>query len=137
MIRPIVKDVLFLSRKSITADKSDIQIAKDLLDTLKANSDICVGMAANMIGELKRILVAYNGKEYIVMINPTITEHSKKFYEASEGCLSLSGERTTKRYEEITVEYWDKKFKKKKQRFSGPSAQIIQHEMDHFEGILI
>ena len=137
MVRPIVRDVLFLRRKSLTADKNDLHIAKDLLDTLKANSETCVGMAANMIGELKCIMAVLDKNEYIVLINPVITDHSKKFYETEEGCLSLSGTRKTLRLEEITVEYYDKKFKKKRQNFKGVTAQIIQHEYDHFEGILI
>lgn len=137
MIREIVTDPIFLSQKSEPATKSDQQTIRDLLDTIQANSDRCVGMAANMIGVLKTILAAQIGKEYLVMINPKIISHSKDSYEAEEGCLSLSGVRTAKRYNMITVEYLDRKFKKKKATFKGFEAQIIQHEMDHFDGIII
>lgn len=137
MVREIVTDVLFLKQKSEPATKDDMQIARDLLDTVKANEDRCVGMAANMIGERKTILTAYIGNEYIIMINPVIVDKSKQFYETMESCLSLTGERLTKRYNVITVEYYDKKWKKKKQTFREFEAQIIQHEMDHFEGIII
>ena len=137
MIREIVTDVLFLKQKSEPATKDDMQIARDLLDTVIANEDRCVGMAANMIGERKTILTAYIGNEYIIMINPVIVDKSKQFYETMESCLSLTGERPAKRYSVITVEYYDKKWKKKKQTFKEFEAQIIQHEMDHFEGIII
>lgn len=137
MVREIVTDMFFLSQKSATATKDDIQIAKDLLDTVKANADRCVGMAANMIGEQKTILVALTGKEYTVMINPKIVDKTKLTYETEEGCLSLSGVRPTTRYKAITVEYLDMKWKKKKQTFKDYEAQIIQHEMDHFDGIII
>lgn len=137
MVREIVTDMFFLSQKSATATKDDIQIAKDLLDTVKANADRCVGMAANMIGEQKTILVALTGKEYTVMINPKIVDKTKLTYDTEEGCLSLSGVRPTTRYKAITVEYLDMKWKKKKQTFKDYEAQIIQHEMDHFDGIII
>ena len=137
MVREIVTDMFFLSQKSATATKDDIQIAKDLLDTVKANADRCVGMAANMIGEQKTILVALTGKEYTVMINPKIVDKTKLTYETEEGCLSLSGVRPTTRYKAVTVEYLDMKWKKKKQTFKDYEAQIIQHEMDHFDGIII
>jgi peptide deformylase len=137
MIKEIVTDPLLLSRKSEPATREDIQVIKDLLDTVKANSDRCVGMAANMIGEYKTILVAQIGKEYEVMINPKILDKSKQCYEAEEGCLSLSGTKIVNRHKNITVEYLDKKFKKKKQTFKDVEAEIIQHEIDHFSGILI
>ena len=137
MVREIVTDMFFLSQKSVTATKDDIQIAKDLLDTVKANADRCVGMAANMIGEQKTILVALTGKEYTVMINPKIVDKTKLTYDTEEGCLSLSGVRPTTRYKAVTVEYLDMKWKKKKQTFKDYEAQIIQHEMDHFDGIII
>lgn len=137
MIKEIIKDTIILSQKSEPASKADIQTVHDLLDTIKANSERCVGMAANMIGIHKTILVALVGKEYIIMINPEIIDKSKQFYEVKEGCLSLSGEHTAKRYKAVTVEYLDKKFKKKKQTFKDFEAQIIQHEIDHFNGILI
>ncbi len=137
MVKQIVTDVLFLKQKSEPATKADMQIARDLLDTVKANEDRCVGMAANMIGERKTILTALIGNEYIIMINPVITDKSKQFYETTESCLSLTGERSAKRYNLITVEYYDRKWKKKKQTFREFEAQIIQHEMDHFDGIII
>lgn len=137
MVKEIVKDPIFLSRKSEPATKDDQQTIKDLIDTVKANEERCVGMAANMIGVSKTVLVAVIGKEYLVMINPKIIDHSKQCYDVEESCLSLNGQRTAKRYSAILVEYLDKKFKKKKQTFKGFEAQIIQHEMDHFEGILI
>ena len=137
MVREIVTDVLFLKQKSEPATKDDMQIARDLLDTVIANEERCVGMAANMIGERKTILTAYIGNEYIIMINPVIVDKSKQFYETMESCLSLTGERSMKRYNVITVEYYDKKWKKKKQTFKEFEAQIIQHEMDHFDGIII
>ena len=137
MIKPIVTDQFFLQQKSVPAAKDDRQVVTDLLDTVKANSDRCVGMAANMIGVNKTILVALIGKEYTVMINPKIVDSSRAEYTAKESCLSLTGTRTVSRRRGITVEYYDKKWKKKKQTFEGFEAQIIQHEMDHFDGILI
>lgn len=137
MVREIKKGAEIFSEKSLPADRSDIKLAKDLLDTLKANSHICVGMAANMIGVNKRIAAISAGKSSFVMINPVITAHSAETYEADEGCLSLDGKRKTERYEWICAEYLDLKFRKQKQKFSGFTAQIIQHEMDHFEGKII
>lgn len=137
MVREIKKGADIFSEKAMPASRSDIKTAKDLLDTLKANSGICVGMAANMIGENKRIAAISAGKSSFVMINPMITAHSPETYEAEEGCLSLEGKRKTERYEWICAEYYDIKFKKQKQRFSGFTAQIIQHELDHFEGKII
>lgn len=137
MVREIKKGKELFSEKALPADRSDLKTARDLLDTLKANSDICVGMAANMIGVNKRIAAISAGKSSFVMINPVITAHSAEVYEAEEGCLSLEGKRTTERYEWICAEYYDMKFKKQKQKFSGFTAQIIQHEMDHFEGKII
>ncbi len=137
MIKDIVRDPIFLSQKSEKADKEDMQVVEDLLDTIKANSDRCVGLAANMIGVRKTILVALIKNKFQIMINPVITDKSKVCYETEEGCLSHIGERKVTRYKIITVEYLDQKFKKKKQTFRDYEAQIIQHEMDHFEGILI
>ena len=137
MIKPIVTDLFFLRQKSVPATKDDMQIVTDLLDTIKANADRCVGMAANMIGADKTIMVALIGKEYEILINPKITDKSRLFYETEEGCLSLEGTRPTKRYKAITVEYLDRKWKKKKKTFKDFEAQIIQHEMDHFDGIII
>ena len=137
MIREIVKDTFFLSQKSEPATRQDQPVIQDLLDTVRANADRCVGMAANMIGERKTILVAQAGKDYLVMVNPKIVDHSRQCYETEESCLSLTGQRPVKRYSVIVVEYLDRKFKRKKQMFRDFEAQIIQHEMDHFEGIII
>lgn len=104
---------------------------------IQVNVDRCVGMAANMIGVRKTILVAQIGKEYLIMVNPKIVDHSKQSYDVEEGCLSLSGQRLARRYRIIVVEYLDRKFKKKMRTFKDFEAQIIQHEIDHFEGILI
>ena len=136
MIRTIVKDVLFLEQKSEPATKEDISVVNDLIDTLRANLEHCVGMAANMIGVKKRILVFSVGNMIVPMINPVILKKENS-YEAEESCLSLTGFRKTTRYETIEVEYLDINFKKHKQVFNGFTAQIIQHEMDHFEGIII
>lgn len=137
MVREIVRDVLVLGRKSEPATKDDTPVIRDLLDTLAANSDRCVGLAANMIGVHKTILAAAIGGKHIAMVNPKITDRSKDTYETEEGCLSLDGVRPVKRYQFITVEYLDNRFKRKKQTFKGFEAQIIQHEMDHFEGKII
>lgn len=137
MIREIVKDTFFLSQKSEPATRQDQPVIQDLLDTVRANADRCVGMAANMIGERKTILVAQVGKDYLVMVNPKIVDHSRQCYETEESCLSLTGQRPVKRYSVIVVEYLDRKFKRKRQTFRDFEAQIIQHEMDHFNGILI
>ena len=136
MIRPIVKDVLFLAQKSEDANKDDASVIQDLIDTLRANIEECVGMAANMIGIKKRIIVVAAGDLIIPMTNPVILKKEKR-YEAEECCLSLTGFRKTTRYEEIEVEYLDAKFDKQKQKFSGFVAQIIQHEIDHCNGIII
>ena len=136
MIRNIVKDVSFLAQKSEIATKDDIEVVNDLIDTLNANLDNCVGMAANMIGVKKRILVFTVGSIIVPMINPIILKKEKP-YEAEESCLSLIGFRKTIRYENIEVEYLDINFKKHKQAFTGFTAQIIQHEVDHFEVIII
>ena len=136
MIREIVKDVLFLEQKSELATKDDIEVINDLVDTLRANLDGCVGLAANMICVKKRILVFSVGSIIIPMVNPVILK-KEGAYEAEESCLSLIGSRSTTRYETIEVEYLDRNFKKHKQIFTGFTAQIIQHEIDHFEGIII
>ena len=136
MIRPVVKDVLFLGQKSEPATKDDISIIDDLMDTLEANLEHCVGMAANMIGVKKRIIVFTIGDFIVPMVNPIIVS-KEKFYETEESCLSLSGFRKTKRYETIEVEYLDRDFKKHKDTFTGFTAQIIQHEIDHCNGIII
>ena len=136
MVRPVVHDPLVLSRPSVPATAMDMQVALDLMDTLAANAEHCVGMAANMIGVHKRILVFSAGPFNVARINPVIVKKSGA-YEAEEGCLSLPGVRRTTRYKVIEVEYCDMSFKKKKGTFRDFTAQIIQHEMDHFEGILI
>lgn len=136
MIRNIVKDVLFLEQKSEPATKEDVEVINDLIDTLRENLDHCVGMAANMIGVKKRILVFSVGNIIVPMVNPVILKKENP-YEAEESCLSLEGFRKTTRYETIEVEYLDRNFKKHKQIFTGFTAQIIQHEVDHFEGIII
>lgn len=136
MIKSIMKDEFFLSQKSELATKSDAQVIVDLLDTLKANEASCVGLAANMIGVKKRIIVINSGYINMVMLNPVIVNKSGK-YEAEEACLSLLGTRRTSRYDEIEIEYEDAQFKKQKGKFTGWTAQIIQHEIDHCNGIII
>ncbi len=136
MIKPVVHDPMFLAQKSEKATSSDLQVAKDLLETLFANREGCVGMAANMIGVKKRIIVFDNNGTYMTMFNPEIVQKSGE-YETEEGCLSLSGIRKTKRFQFITVKYYDAEFKPQSGKFFGWTAQIIQHEIDHCNGILI
>lgn len=136
MIRPILHDPLFLAQKSAVATEADRQVIIDLLDTLHVSLDRCVGIAANMIGERKRIIVFCNGPMQMVMVNPGIIAKSGE-YEAEEGCLSLAGLRKTKRYRKITVKYQDQTFRQLTGTFEGFTAQIIQHEIDHCNGILI
>ena len=136
MVREIMKDPFFLAQKSEEAVRADLPVAQDLLDTLRAHTEHCVGMAANMIGVKKRIIAVSLGYTQAVMINPVITA-KRGLYEAEEGCLSLPGVRKAKRYEEIEVKYLDMRFKPCKKQFSGWTAQIIQHEIDHCDGILI
>ena len=136
MVKEIVRDPMFLAQRSQPATKEDQQVVIDLLDTLRANLDRCVGMAANMIGVQKQIIVISNDIMQFAMINPKIIKKSKP-YETEEGCLSLIGVRKTVRYEEIEVEFLDQKFNKQRQRYSGWIAQIIQHECDHLEGRVI
>lgn len=136
MIKPINHDTNFLSQKAELATKADQSVVTDLLDTLEANSEDCVGMAANMIGVNKRIIVFSMGIMNVPMINPEITKKSGK-YTTSEGCLSLIGERQITRFEKITVKYLDNNFHAHTQEFSEFIAQIIQHEIDHCNGILI
>ena len=136
MIRQVVKDVMILSRKSVPAEKQDIPIGKDLLDTLFANAAACVGMAANMIGINTRIIVVNTGVMNIAMFNPVIESRSGR-YETQEGCLSLSGLRPTVRYQSISVSYMDINWKKQKLKLTGWPAQIVQHEIDHCDGIVI
>ncbi|WP_026891489.1 peptide deformylase [Lacrimispora aerotolerans] len=136
MIRSVMKDVIFLNQKSEPATEEDKQVVQDLLDTLKANEAGCVGMAANMIGVKKRIIAVNMGFANIAMINPVIVKKSGA-YETEEGCLSLTGVRKTTRYKDIEVEFQDMNFNRQCQKFSGWIAQIIQHEVDHCDGIVI
>ena len=136
MIKPIVRDVFFLSRKSDPATQMDLSVGQDLQDTLTANRDRCVGMAANMIGVRKRIIIVNIGFINLVMYNPVIVKKDTP-YETEEGCLSLDGVRKTTRYQNIEVEYLDGRWKKHREKFSGWTAQIILHEMDHLEGVII
>jgi peptide deformylase len=136
MIRPIVKDVFFLGQTSQLATREDLPVAQDLLDTLRANADRCVGMAANMIGVLKRIIAISHEGVYTVLFNPEILRQSDP-YEAEEGCLSLTGTRRTKRYRSIKVQYQTEAFQVRVRTFTGCTAQIIQHEIDHLSGIII
>ena len=136
MVRDIVRDQFFLARPSAPAGAEDLPAAKDLLDTLKAHRDGCVGMAANMIGVSRRIIAFDCGGTYMTMLNPEIIRFSDP-YEAEEGCLSLAGTRKTKRYRSIKVRYQNEKLQVRQQTFTGWTAQIIQHEIDHCSGILI
>ena len=136
MIRPIVHDPLFLAQRSVPATPADAQTARDLLETLAAHADGCVGMAANMIGVNKRIIAFENDGEYMVMFNPVIVKQSGA-YETDEGCLSLTGTRKTKRHKVIKVQWQNEKFQTRLKTFTGWTAEIIQHEIDHCEGILI
>ena len=136
MIKPIVKDIFFLRRKAETATREDIQVGIDLQDTLRANREACVGMAANMIGVNKRVIIVNMGFVDVVMFNPVLIKKDTT-YETEEGCLSLTGVRKTTRYENIEVEYLDMNWKKQRQKLSDWTAQICQHELDHLEGIII
>ena len=136
MICNIVKDTFFLSQKSDLATKEDLNICMDLIDTLQSHEHECIGMAANMIGKKKKIIIARIGRMNVVMNNPVILKKSDS-YETEEGCLSLSGTKKVIRYNRIIVEYYDMKWKKQKQVFTDLNAQIIQHEVDHCDGILI
>ncbi len=136
MNRQIVRDPLFLAQKSELATEADRQVIVDLLDTLRANLDRCVGLAANMIGARKRMIVFCNGPIQMIMVNPQLISGTGA-YEVEEGCLSLPGVRKAKRYQRITVKYQDQAFRQRTGTFEGFTAQIIQHEMDHCDGILI
>ena len=136
MIREIMRDEAFLCQKSEPATTEDLSIARDLLDTLEANKERCVGMAANMIGVNKRIIVFDNEGTYMVMFNPEIIKRSGP-YQAEEGCLSLEGTRPAKRWQSIKVRYQNEKFQERFKTFTDWTAQIIQHEVDHCEGIII
>ncbi|WP_418736823.1 peptide deformylase [Dysosmobacter sp.] len=136
MIREICRDETFLSQKAAPAAPDDLATAQDLLDTLAAHKDGCVGMAANMIGVCKRIIAFDNEGTYMVMFNPVIVRQSGP-YEAQEGCLSLTGVRKTKRFQTVKVQWQNEKFQTRLKTFTGWTAEIIQHEIDHCEGILI
>ena len=128
--------MFFLGQKSGSATMQDLSVGQDLMDTLRANQDHCVGMAANMIGVKKRVIIVNMGILNVVMYNPVIVRKDSP-YETEEGCLSLTGVRKTTRYQNIEVEYYDSSWKKRRQKYSGWTAQIIQHECDHLEGIII
>ena len=136
MIREICRDETFLVQKAAPATADDLATAQDLLDTLTAHKGGCVGMAANMIGVCKRIIAFDNEGTYMVMFNPVIVRQSGP-YETQEGCLSLTGVRKTKRFQTIKVQWQNEKFQTRLKTFTGWTAEIIQHEIDHCEGILI
>ena len=136
MIREICRDETFLAQKAAPATADDLATAQDLLDTLTAHKDGCVGMAANMIGVCKRIIAFDNEGEYMVMLNPMIVKQSG-VYEAEEGCLSLTGTRKVRRFKSIKVQWQNEKLQTRLKTFTGWTAEIIQHEIDHCEGILI
>ena len=136
MVREICRDEAFLAQKAEPATKDDLGTAQDLLDTLLAHKDGCVGMAANMIGVKKNIIIVNMGMIDVVMFNPVIISRRGR-YETEEGCLSLEGVRKTTRYQEIEVEYYDSSWKKQRQKLSGWTAQIAQHEINHLSGKII
>ncbi len=136
MIKPIMKDPIFLAQKSAQATVQDLPVAQDLRDTLAAHRDGCVGMAANMIGVAKRIIIFDDNGSATVMFNPEIVKCSGP-YEAEEGCLSLAGTRKVKRYRSIKVQYQNECFETRLKTYTGFTAQIIQHEIDHLGGVLI
>ena len=136
MIRSICKDEAFLAQKAQPAAPEDLPVAQDLLDTLAAHKDGCVGMAANMIGVNKRIIAFDSEGTYQVMLNPVLVKQSGP-YQAEEGCLSLSGTRKTRRFQTIKVQWQNEQFQTRRKTFTGWTAEIIQHELDHCEGILI
>ena len=136
MVREICRDEVFLAQKAETATIDDLGAAQDLLETLIAHKDGCVGMAANMIGVNKRIIAFENEGTYMVMFNPVIIRQSGA-YEAEEGCLSLDGTRKTKRFQNIKVQWQNERFQTRLKTFTGWTAEIIQHEIDHCEGIII
>ena len=136
MVREIMRDEAFLARKAEPAAPEDLSVAQDLLDTLTTHKDSCVGMAANMIGVNKRVIVFDNEGAYMVIFNPEIVKKSEP-YQAEEGCLSLPGVRKAKRWKSIKVQYQNEKFQTRFKTFIGWTAQIIQHEIDHCEGVLV
>ena len=136
MVKQIVRDIFFLGQPSEPATQADLSVGRELLDTLQANREACVGMAANMIGVKKNIIIVNMGLIDVVMFNPVIISRRGR-YETEEGCLSLEGVRKTTRYQEIEVEYYDSSWKKQRQKLSGWTAQIVQHEIDHLSGKII
>ena len=136
MVKQIVRDIFFLGQPSEPATQADLSVGRDLLDTLQANREACVGMAANLIGVKKNIIIVNMGLIDVVMFNPVIISRRGR-YETEEGCLSLEGVRKTTRYQEIEVEYYDSSWKKQRQKLSGWTAQIAQHEIDHLSGKII
>lgn len=137
MVRPIVKDKFLLSQKSAPADKNDLPTAQDMVETIAAHSNECVGMAANMIGVLKRIIVFQEGSKYVVMLNPEVIWKSPETYTIKEGCLCHDGAQDVTRHAALEVEFLDLRMKKYRKKYDGITAEIIQHELDHLEGILI
>ena len=136
MVKPIMRDIFFLNQPSEPATEADRKTGMDLLDTLKAHEEECVGMAANMIGVNKRIIAVDCDGAYLLMLNPVILKQSGA-YEAEEGCLSLAGTRKTKRYRSIKVQWQNEKLQTRIRTFTGWTAEIIQHEIDHCEGVLV
>lgn len=136
MVKQIVRDIFFLGQPSEPATQADLSVGRDLLGTLQANREACVGMAANMIGVKKNIIIVNMGMIDVVMFNPVIISRRGR-YETEEGCLSLEGVRKTTRYQEIEVEYYDSSWKKQRQKLSGWTAQIAQHEINHLSGKII
>lgn len=137
MIKEIVKDHFFLSQKAKEATKEDLYIVQDLKDTILFHQEHCVGMAANMIGYNKSILIFQEGKKYTIMINPKVLKYSDSYFDSEEGCLSLEGVRPVRRYHKMKVQFLDENMEVKIKTYEGFTAQIIQHEMDHFEGKII
>ena len=137
MVREIVKYTMLLMRKASPASKADLTTARDLLDTLRYHAAGCAGMAANMIGVNKNIIAVFIGEIPVLMINPRLVSHSPESYETEEGCLSLTGTRKTSRWYSVEVEYYDMMMKKHRINYSGFTAEVIQHEMDHCNGVVI
>ena len=136
MVQPIMKDPIFLAQPSLPATEADRPVGQDLLDTLRAHQDRCAGMAANMIGVLKRIIVFEDGGVPVLMYNPRIVKKTEP-YRAAEGCLSLPGLREAKRWKSVKVQYQNEDFQTRYKTYTGWTAQIVQHEIDHCDGVLI
>ena len=136
MIKPITKDILFLQQTSLEASQADLSIGQDLQDTLLAHRDACVGFAANMIGVRKRVIIVSLGFGHLFLYNPVLISKAKP-YKTEESCLSLKGSRPTTRYEDIVIRYRNQDWQEETTPFTGFTAQIIQHELDHLEGIII